>query len=586
MSSPDAYAEQSRHAGFDADFGQRLDQWASNQRIGFAALGFLAVLLVTPGATWVLLLVAVYFTTSVFIPWLVNERRSEAFKARVRLAVLCEDLIVVSTVVYGWGTSSSPAAFMYLPIVVFFTLVPQRGLGRLALVLSLSVVGLALVLEALQILPHAPLRISGAPLESSGLLFFALFAISLSGVQGGVETMVARMRDHARSVSKLAAEKERREHELELSAQLEEAARLESLGRLSGGIAHDFNNLLMALLGHAELARLKLHTDLAYVDSALSDIERAAENGRALTAQLLDFASRRPARLEVVELNHVLRESEKLLTRLLRRSVKLELSLTDQPCHVRIDPNSFERVLFNLAVNASDAMPEGGVLTIRSSREPASAIEPCAVIRVEDQGTGIAPEDLPRIFEPFFTRKERGKGTGLGLSSVYGIVRQSGGEIDVESTLGKGTNFILRLPLTEAPQVVKANPPEAKRSGSGRILLVDDNELVRGVVLAQLQSAGYDVRVAGSADEALSLLDHGAASFDLLISDVVMPRVSGIELAKRTRELVSELPILLMSGYAAELSMEELDTMQVRLLLKPFGTKQLLQAVNEALGSN
>jgi signal transduction histidine kinase/CheY-like chemotaxis protein len=581
MSSPDA--EPSTHAGLDADFGRRLDMWATNQRIGLSALGFVVVLLVTPGATWVQLLAGAYFTTSVFVPWLVNERRSEAFKARVRIALLCEDLFVVSTVVYGWGTRTSPAAFMYLPIVVFFTLVPQRGLGRLALLLSLTVVGSALMLEALQILPQAPLRISQAPPESSGLLFFALFAISLSAVQGGVESTVARMREHARLASKLAAEKERHEREFELSAQLEEATRLESLGRLSGGIAHDFNNLLMALLGHAELARLKLHSDLAFVDSALSDIERAAENGRDLTAQLLDFASRRPARVEVVELNQALRGSEKLLTRLLRRNVKLELVLCDQACHVRIDPSSLERVLFNLAVNASDAMPEGGVLRIRVARDNKGARGPQALISIEDQGTGIAPEDLPHIFEPFFTKKERGKGTGLGLSSVYGIVRQSEGEIDVASTLGKGTTFVLRFLLSEAPVEAKASLPEARVKSSGRILLVDDNELVRGVVRAQLESAGYEVQVASSADQALGLLDQ-AANFDLLISDVVMPRMSGIELAKRTRERLGTLPILLVSGYAAELSLEALDAMSVRLLLKPFGTKQLLEAVDEVLG--
>jgi two-component system cell cycle sensor histidine kinase/response regulator CckA len=493
---------------------------------------------------------------------------------------------------------------MYLPIVVFFTLVPQRGLGRLALLLSVTIVGATLVLEASQLLPYAPLRIAETPLDSSRLLFFALFASALAAVQNGVESTVARMRDHARSASKLAAEKERHERELELSAQLEEAARLESLGRLSGGIAHDFNNLLMALLGHAELARQKLHTDLAFVDAALSDIERAAENGRALTTQLLDFASRRPARLEVVELNQALRGAEKLLTRLLRSTVKLELLLCAEPCHVRIDPSSLERVLFNLAVNASDAMPDGGLLRLRLVRENAgveargsareqnveargSAREQNtqgarAVLSVEDQGTGIAAEDLPHIFEPFFTKKERGKGTGLGLSSVYGIMRQSHGEIDVTSTPAVGTTFFLRFPLTTAPELAKVIAPETRSQGSGRILLVDDNELVRGVVRAQLENAGYEVKVASSADEALEMLDHRAA-FDLLVSDIVMPRVSGIELAKQTRERLGPLPILLVSGYAAELSLDTLDALDVRLLLKPFGTKQLLQAVNESL---
>jgi signal transduction histidine kinase/CheY-like chemotaxis protein len=526
-------------------------------------------------------LCGLYFASALFGPSLVGKARSDRFKARSRVLLMIEDLSAVSALSYGWGTHTSPAAFMYLPVVVGFTLVPQKRLGRTALILALSIVGAALSLEALHVIPYAPLRIAQTPsLDGSRLLFFALFALALAAVQGGVESM----REHARTASKLSAEKERHTRELELSVQLEEAARLESLGRLSGGIAHDFNNLLMALLGHAELARLKLRTDLAFVDAALSDIERAAENGRALTAQLLDFASRRPARVEVVELNQALRGAEKLLTRLLRRTVRLELALCEEPCHVRIDPNSFERVLFNLAVNASDAMPDGGMLKIQSSRDMTGGAPGHALVRVADQGTGIAAEDMPHIFEPFFTKKERGKGTGLGLSSVYGIVRQSQGEIDVESALGKGTSFILRFPLTEAVQEGKGSVPESRRSAFGRILLVDDNELVRGVVRAQLEGAGYEVKVAGSADEALGLLERGASAFDLLISDVVMPRMSGIELAKQTRERLGALPILLVSGYAAELSMDTLDALELRLLLKPFGTKQLLQAVNEALG--
>ncbi len=579
----DPEAQPTFYSGLDAAFGRRLDMWASYQRIGLSALALLVVLVVTPEARWVHILGSVYFLVSLSLPWLVNERRSEPFKARVRRSIMCADLSVVSFVVYAWGTHTSPVVFMYLPIVVFFTLVPQHGLGRLALVLSLLIVGSILLLEWLQIIPYAPLRIGEPPVDQSRLLFFALFAMALASVQGGVESTVLRMSQQARIASKLAAEKERHERELELSAQLEEATRLESLGRLSGGIAHDFNNLLMALLGYAELARSRLGQDQAFVASALLDIERAAENGRALTAQLLEFASRRPARAELLELNQALRDAEKLLTRLLRGSVKLELLLCEQPCHVRIDPNSFERVLFNLAVNASDAMPNGGLLRIRLARERSSLAEN-ALITVEDQGTGIAPEDLPRIFEPFFTRKERGKGTGLGLSSVYGIVRQSQGDIDVESTLGKGTRFFLRFPLSDPPEDVAAVASEPQLPGSGRVLLVDDDELVRGVVRAQLESAGYDVKVASSADEALGMLDQGS-NFDLLVSDVIMPRVSGVELARRTRARLGALPILLVSGYTAELSPETLDQLNARLLHKPFGTKQLLAAVAEALAA-
>jgi signal transduction histidine kinase/CheY-like chemotaxis protein len=568
----------------DADFEQRLDQWGTYHRIGISAIGLALTILLLPQARWVQLLCGTFLVGAVLVLWLINERRSERFKARVRVVLMLNDVAMVSAIAYAWGTHTSPVTLMYLPLVVGWTLAPQRGLGKAALLTLLVVVAALLALESAQVIPHAPLSLarSGSPAHGNRLLFLALLASSATAVQGVVQFSVQRMREHGGAVSRLLSERQRQERETELSSQLEEAARLEALGRLSGGIAHDFNNLLMALLGQAELARDKLSTQPAFVARALEEIERAVEHGRTMTAQLLDFASRRSERPVTLDLNAAVHSASKLLGHLLRNAISLELELDAEPRFVRIDPSSFERALFNLTVNACDAMPDGGKLTLRVSREMRLGAER-AVVSVEDQGTGIAEEDLPRIFEPFFTRKERGKGTGLGLASVYGIVRQNQGEIEVRSVVGKGTCFVLHFPLAEAEPRISLPPQLLEKEGSERILLVDDNAAVLSVVQAQLESAGYQVSAARSSEEALGIFEAKAAQFDLLVSDVIMPGLSGIELAHRVRERSEHIGILLISGFTEQLSPEQLEALRASLLHKPFSRRNLLAAVRECV---
>lgn len=583
LDTPADVAADAAEALLDADFGGRLDNWGSIHRMGMAAVGVLLVTLLLPDAPWVLWLLSAYFASSGLAFWLVNNRRTERFKALGRTWLLLVDVITVSALSYGWGTHTSPASFMYLPIVVGFTLVPQRHLGRVALLLVLAVNALLLLLEHFLIIPYAPFPLRGASDAMHGrLFFFAVFAIALTAVQAVVEFTVLRVREHRLVVVRLIAERERRAREIELAGQLEEAARLEALGRLSGGVAHDFNNLLMALLGHAELARPRVRTDPAFVERALADIERAAEHGRELTAQLLDFASRRPERPRTLELNQAVSEAGKLLARLLRQAVQLELSLSNEPFHVRLDPGSLERALFNLAVNASDAMPSGGKLTVSVARDPARP-QSHARICVSDQGTGIPEEDLPRIFEPFFTRKERGKGTGLGLASVYGIVRQSHGEIDVHSKLGEGTRFELSFPLTTPDEESASKRAVAHLDGGHRVLLVDDHDDVREVVRTQLQDAGYRVLAVSSPELALRQLEQSDQVFDVLVSDVVMPQMSGVELATKARALRPTLALVLISGFADTLSPDKLSALQAALLHKPFSAQHLLQTLRQSL---
>ena len=392
---------------------------------------------------------------------------------------------------------------------------------------------------------------------------------------------VERLREHSHAVSRLLAEKQTRERELEWTARLEESARLEALGRLAGGVAHDFNNLLTALIGCAELAEHKLITDPMAAARALRDVQTAAERGASLTAQLLDFASRRPAQPRNVDLNELVTAAGQLLNGLLKDSIELSIHKSSEPCCVCLDPGCLERVLLNLATNARDAMPNGGKLLISVSK---IGTRGRAQLEVRDTGEGIAASDLAHIFEPFFTRKERGKGTGLGLASVYGIVKQSGGEIEAESTLGAGTCFRMQWPLVSAGAPATANERRTPVRGKETILLVDDDEAVRGVSLALLEEAGYSVLCAASGQEALALLAQSKHQPDLLLTDVSMPGMSGLELAQAVLAQAPHLPVLLISGYAEELANGPAGAItDARFLAKPFSGARLAGEVRRAI---
>jgi PAS domain S-box-containing protein len=387
----------------------------------------------------------------------------------------------------------------------------------------------------------------------------------------------------------------------ELEEQLRQAQKLEAIGQLAGGVAHDFNNLLTVILLNSN--RTATAPDLpAAVRRANQEIAAAAERAAALTRQLLLFSRRQPLQPRVLDLNQVIRDLTKMLRRLLPANVAVDLRLVERPLRVHADPIMLEQVLMNLAINAGDAMPRGGRLTIQTGERtflPVVAPAGGAVAaehttpgswvwwQVRDTGTGIAPDILPRIFEPFFTTKGPGKGTGLGLATVQSIVRQLGGEITVTSRVGEGTCFDLFLPApADAPNSPAGSSTAARPAGRGEtILLVEDEVAVRNLTVQVLREAGYRVLSAASAEEALGLWQAERTAIDLLASDLIMPgRYKGNELAELCQREKPGLPVLLLSGYNPE-SVGAVGESRsgVSFLQKPFSPDQLLRAVREAL---
>ena len=381
-----------------------------------------------------------------------------------------------------------------------------------------------------------------------------------------------------------------------LETQLLLSQRMEGIGRLAGGIAHDFNNLLTAILGHAEMAR----TDAAPGDPALgniAEITRAAQRAADLTRQLLAFARRQIIEPRIVDLNQLVLNVDRMLRRLLGEDV--ELVTVPQPglWRVRIDPGQFEQVLVNLAVNARDAMPEGGRLVIETSNVVLDAEfarnhttvqpGPHVLLAVSDTGVGMDADVQAHIFEPFFTTKEVGKGTGLGLATCYGIVKQNRGSIWVHSEKGHGTTFRIYMPCAEAVEEQR-EPIETGTSvvvqGNETVLLVEDELVVRDLAADALRRQGYQVVTAASGPEALDLVQQAVRPFDVLVTDIVMPQMSGQQLADILLLRQPTLKVLFISGYS-DLPRKHDGMLRpgMALLTKPFTPGQLVQRVRALL---
>ena len=378
---------------------------------------------------------------------------------------------------------------------------------------------------------------------------------------------------------------------LRMQAQLEEGARLQSVGRLAGGVAHDFNNLLAAISGAAEAA-LARQPDTPTAED-LRQILDSATRGARLVKQLLAFASRQSLAPRVLPLAHAVEAMAPLLRRLLGGRHLLTLDLPPKPGpRVRVDGSQLDQVLLNLVVNARDAMPTGGsihvgiaALTLAAERvEPGAVVPPgdWVMLTVEDSGRGIAPADLPRIFEPFFTTRRTEGGTGLGLSTVIGILRQSGGHVTVASRLGEGTAFRLWFPaVAEAAEVAPGPPaPAAAPTGAARrVLLVEDEAPLRRLAAHALKTAGHEVREAEDAETALEVLGEGFAP-EVLVSDVTMPgEMDGLALADALRGALPGLSVVLVSGYAERAVGEGVAARGYTYLEKPFRMKTLIEVV-------
>jgi PAS domain S-box-containing protein len=382
-----------------------------------------------------------------------------------------------------------------------------------------------------------------------------------------------------------------------LESQFRQAQKMEAVGQLAGGVAHDFNNLLTAILGNVELLSEELGRE-SNASELIAEIRGAGERAAALTRQLLAFSRKQILEFRVLDLNELVRNFESLLARLLGEDVELAVRLDPNAGRVRADWNQIEQVIMNLAVNARDAMPRGGVLTIETlgvtldeeyAREHATVVPgPQVMLAVSDTGVGMTEETKARVFEPFFTTKGMGRGTGLGLATVYGIVKQSGGHIWLYSERGKGTTFKVYFPRVEEPASAArphhAMPPA--RGGNETILLVEDERGVRTLCIRLLKSRGYNVLEAASAEEALEKARSHDGPIHLLLTDVVMPDTGGADLASRVAKLRPAIKLLYMSGYTDEaISRKGLLAEGVHFLQKPFTPEALAEKVREALES-
>jgi hypothetical protein len=365
----------------------------------------------------------------------------------------------------------------------------------------------------------------------------------------------------------------------DLEERLRDSQKMEALGRLAGGVAHDFNNLLTAMLGYCSLLRIKLGESQCM--PFVREIERSGERAAALTKQLLAFSRKQVLVPQVLDLKTVLGELEMMLRTVVGEDVTLVLELADGLEPVKADRGQIEQVILNLAVNARDAMPGGGTLTIALGAD-----EGAVLLTVSDSGLGMDERTRSRVFEPFFTTKAPGKGTGLGLATVYGIVTQSGGAVDVESEPGEGTRFLVRLP--SCSEALPAERPFEERvdfTGSATILLVEDEEMVRRMTGQILEEQGYRVLAASSAPHALDLVArHGEV--DLVVTDVVMPGMKGPELVSRLLADRPELKVLYVSGYAADsLGLGGILDAETPFLAKPFTANVLARRVREVLSA-
>jgi signal transduction histidine kinase/CheY-like chemotaxis protein len=391
----------------------------------------------------------------------------------------------------------------------------------------------------------------------------------------------------------LRAEMNRRE---DLEHQLIQSQKMEAVGRLAGGVAHDFNNLLTVILGYNEMLRAQVKADPLAQEYA-QEVLQAAERAAALTNQLLAFSRRQMTVPRIVDLNELVRRIDKMLGRIIGEDIRLVMRLDLALPLVKVDPSHIDQVIMNLAVNSRDAMPEGGEISIETScvqlteEYLASHIDlrpgAYALLTVSDTGIGMDATTRTRIFEPFFTTKEKGKGTGLGLSIVYGIVKQNGGEILVYSEPGQGTVFKIYIPAAPdaVPAPLAATPEAAIEPARGTILLVEDEEQVRNLVRAMLVREGYRVLDYASATEALQTVRERSESIDLLLTDMVMPQMSGLDLAREVRGARPRIQVLFMSGYTdASVTGQGLITADTPFLQKPFTAAALRTKVRELLG--
>ncbi len=382
-----------------------------------------------------------------------------------------------------------------------------------------------------------------------------------------------------------------------LEAQLQQAQKMEAIGTLAGGVAHDFNNLLTSILGNSELALAKIDLDDP-LHEEIEEIKNAGQRAAALTRQLLIFSRKQIIQPRILNLNEIISDIKKMLVRMIEEHIELKMNYAPDLQSVNIDPTQIEQVVFNLAANARDAMPSGGTLTIETEnlelnekhfQRPLIDKEPGPYIKlsIRDNGVGMDEETQTHIFEPFFTTKEIGKGTGLGMSTVYGIVKQNGGFIQVDSEKGRGTTFEIYLPAVEGSTEPKTMPSHEVSPGSESVLVVEDDHSLRKLVCNILEKYGYQVQEAPNGEEALKVIAENEKPIHLLVTDVIMPGMGGRMLAERLQSQQPDIKVLFMSGYMDQtISHQDLSAAELNFIEKPFSPQKLANKIREILDQN
>lgn len=448
---------------------------------------------------------------------------------------------------------------------------------------------------------YAVLKASGREVPVILVTGFSDELIAIKALRAGVSDFVSKSAEYLEylpeSVGRVLKQARMHESLHRTEEQLRYAQKMEAIGRLAGGVAHDFNNLLTVIIGYGELAAERLEGDHP-ARADLEEIRQAAERSAALTHQLLAFSRQQTVNPQIIDLNVVVPNIQKMLSRLIGEDVELSTVLASDLSRVWVDGGQIEQVIMNLAINARDAMPDGGRLIIETADVELDETFSTAhlnvmpgryvLLAVSDTGCGMDAVTQAHIFEPFFTTKEPGKGTGLGLATVYGIVTQSGGHVFVDSEPQHGTTFKIYFPAVKDPAEQQLIPEDSDidfaRSGSEVILLVEDQNNVRTLARKILAGEGYRLLEAQTAEEAIHLCECEGVQIDLLLTDVIMPGQSGRQLAARFRELHPGARVLFMSGYTGELVLNsQFNSSEVPFLQKPFSAQALVQGVRSVL---
>jgi signal transduction histidine kinase/ActR/RegA family two-component response regulator len=441
-----------------------------------------------------------------------------------------------------------------------------------------------------------PLRLLSRGLEKQDLAAIEKLEHG-DGEFGGLARVIRRSFEQQRELMRETDERRRTEQALrESEDRLRQSQKIEAVGRLAGGVAHDFNNLLTAIIGYAEMLSEELGDKPALKQYA-EIIRKAGEQAASLTRQLLAFSRKQLLQPKIIDFNALIRDMEKLLRRVIGEHITLRTADEAHSPRVKADPVQIEQVVLNLAVNARDAMPRGGTLAIRTANvelrerlanDPEFPPGSYVLLEVSDTGCGMDQDTAARMFEPFFTTKAPGHGTGLGLSTVYGIVKQSGGGIAVESEPGRGAIFRIYLPIEAAPveEVRPAPAPIEPPSGAPTVLVAEDEEMVRVFVCNVLEGQGCKVLCASHGAEAIAMAREHRAPIHLLVTDVVMPEMNGPELAKRISATRPGIHVLYVSGYSdADITAQGVASEEIEVLEKPFTADALSRKVSEILGA-